>query len=123
MIHLLRDAPVLFYMVHYLLASILVFQGVQQLEEQRAPFGFLPQEVVQKPAFHVFWGWTLTGLGCFALALGLLSHGVAGAAPLLVPVVWVELVAVSVFGFSLVFLGRKVQYIGKPTVTADGGHH
>ncbi len=39
MTHLLHDAPVLFYLVHYLLACILVFQGVQQIEEQAKKCG------------------------------------------------------------------------------------
>lgn len=121
--HLLRDAPVLFYMLHYVLAGVLVFQGVQQLEEQRAPHGFLPTEVVQKPAFHVFWGWTLAGLGSFAMLLGLGSHAAPAMARLLVVVAWVELLAMGVFGFSLVFLGRKVEYVGKPSAPVDHGHH
>ncbi len=121
--HLLRDAPVLFYMLHYVLAGILVFQGVQQLEEQRAPHGFLPTEVVQKPAFHTFWGWTLAGLGCFAVLLGFGSHAAPSMARLLVVVAWVELLAMGVFGFSLVFLGRRVEYIGKASAPVEHGHH
>lgn len=121
--HLLHDAPVLFYTLHYVLAAVLVFQGVQQIEEQRAPMGVLPQEVVQKAPFHVFWGWTLLGLGGFAAVLGLGSHAAPGIGPLLVAVDWVELLAVAVFGFSLVFLGRRVEYLGKPSAPVEHGHH
>jgi Na+/proline symporter len=123
MSHLLRDAPVLFYLLHYVLAAVLVFQGVQQIEEQRAAMGFVPTEVVQKPAFHVFWGWTLLGLGGFAAVLGLGSHAAPAMGPVLIPVVWVELLAMAVFGFSLVFIGRKVQYVGKPSAPVEHSHH
>lgn len=123
MTHLLRDAPVLFYLVHYLLASILVFQGVQQIEEQRAAMGFVPTEVVQKPAFHVFWGWTLLGLGVFALVMGLGSHAAPALGPVLVALDWVGLLAIAVFGFSLVFIGRKVEYVDKPSAPVEHGHH
>jgi len=123
MTHLLQTAPVLFYAIHYVLAGILVFQGVQQIEEQRAPMGVLPAEVVQKPAFHVFWGWTLLGLGGFAAVMGLGSHAAPSLGPVLVPIAWVELVAMAVFGFSLVFIGRKVEYLGKAAATLEPGHH
>ncbi len=121
--HLLQEAPVLFYVLHYGIAAVLVFQGVQQLEEQRAPHGFLPAEVVQKPAFHLFWGWTLAGLGGFAMLMGFGSHAAPSMARLLVVVDWVELLAMGVFGFSLLFAGRKVEYLGKPSAPAEGGHH
>jgi hypothetical protein len=123
MTHLLHHAPVIFYVVHYLLAGILIFQGVQQIEEQRAPMGFLPTEVVQKPAFHIFWGWTLLGLGAFATVMGLGSHAAPAMKPVLVPIDWVEMLAVAVFGFSLVFIGRKVEYIGKASAPVEHGHH
>ncbi len=123
MTHLLHEAPVLFYVLYYCLAAVLAFQGVQQLEEQRAPMGVLPAEVVQKPVYHVFWGWTLAGLAAFAAVLGLGSHAAPALGPILVPVAWVELVALGVFGFSLVFLGRKVEYLGKPTAPAPHDHH
>lgn len=123
MIRLLQEAPVLFYVLYYVLASVLVFQGVQQLEEQREPMGVLPAEVVQKSGFHMFWGWTLTGLGAFAALLGLGSHAAPGAARLLVPVAWIELLAMGVFGLSLVFLGRKVEYLGKASTPVGHDHH
>lgn len=123
MSHLLRDVPVLFYVLHYVLAGILVFQGVQQIEEQRAAMGFVPTEVVQKPAFHVFWGWTLLGLGAFATVMGLGSHAASALGPILIAVIWVELLAMAVFGLSLVFIGRKVEYIGKPSAPAEHSHH
>jgi hypothetical protein len=123
MTQLLNDAPVLFYTIHYVLAVILVFQGVQQIEEQRGSMGFLPAEVIQKPGFHVFWGWTLAGLGAFATLLGLGSHAAPSMSRLLVVVNWVELLAVAVFGFSLVFLGRKVQYLGTPSAPVEHGPH
>jgi len=88
MIRLLNDAPVVFYALHYLLAAILIFQGVQQLEEQREPLGFLPEEVIQRPAFHVFWGWTLSGLGAFSMLMALGSHAAPAIGRLLVAINW-----------------------------------
>ena len=42
---------------------------------------------------------------------------------LLVAINWVELLALAVFGFSLIFLGRKVDYLGKPAAPVEHGHH
>ncbi|MBI4912393.1 MAG: hypothetical protein HY823_06625 [Acidobacteria bacterium] len=113
----------LFYVVFYVLSSVLVFQGVQQLMELREPMGVLPQEVVQRRDVHSFWGWGLVCLGLLGLGLALLSHVQPGARPLLRVLLWVELSAVALFGISLVFLGRKVEYVGKPTAShGDHGH-
>lgn len=111
----------LFYVFYYTLAAVMIFQGVQLLGEKAEPLGIVPAEVVQHDRFHSFWGWVLVGLGAFAAALGLLSHAVPGAVPILKVVLWEGLGTIALFGLAVVFGGRKIGFIGKPTAT--DGHH
>ena len=46
-----------------------------------------------------------------------------GVGQVLIAVIWVELLAMAVFGLSMVFIGRKVEYIGKPSAPAEHSHH
>ena len=110
----------LFYVFYYVLASVMVFQGVQQLGERSDPLGVVPQEVVQQDRFHSFWGWYLVSFGLLAGAVGLLSHAFPGAARLLRVLLWEGLGSVAVFGLAVIFGGRKISYLGKPT--ANAGH-
>jgi hypothetical protein len=105
----------LFYVFYYVLASVMIFQGVQQLGERSEPLGVVPQEVVQHDRFHSFWGWYLVSFGLAAGAVGLLSHAFAGAVPLLKVFLWEGLASVGLFGLVVIFGGRKIGFIGKPT--------
>lgn len=110
----------LFYTFYYALASVMTFQGVQQLGERKEPLGVVPEEVVQHDRFHSFWGWYLVSFGLAAIAVGLLSHAFPGAAPLLKVFLWEGLGSIALFGLAVIFGGRKVGFIGKPTASA--GH-
>ena len=110
----------LFYVFYYTLASVMVFQGVQQLGERKEPLGVVPQEVVQVDRFHSFWGWYLVSFGLGAAAVGLLSHAFPGALRLLKVFLWEGLGSVGVFGLAVIFGGRKIGFMGKPTASA--GH-
>ncbi len=110
----------LFYVFYYALATVMVFQGVQQLGERKAPLGVVPQEVVQHDRFHSFWGWYLVSFGLAAMGVGFLSHAFPGAAPLLKVFLWEGLGSLALFGLAVIFGGRKIVYLGKPSAPA---HH
>ena len=110
----------LFYVFYYTLASVMVFQGVQLLGERKAPLGIVPEEVVQHDRFHSFWGWYLVSFGLLAMVVGLISHAVPGAGVLLKVLLWEGLGSIALFGLAVVFGGRKIGYMGKPT---PDSHH
>jgi len=107
----------LFYVFYYVLASVMVFQGVQLLGERKEPLGIVPEEVVQHDRFHSFWGWYLVVFGLAAGVVGLLSHAFPGAERLLKVFLWEGLGSVVLFGLAVIFGGRKIGFMGKPTAS------
>lgn len=114
----------LFYVFYYLVAVVVIFQGAQVLGEQRSPLGVVPEEVAQKPARARAWGLALVGLGALDILVGLLSHRFAwhGTFPLWC-LLYTSLALVGAYGFYVIFLSRKVAYIGKPSAPSHGHHH
>ena len=102
----------LFYLFFYLLAAVLLFQGVHALAEQKAPMGVVPAEVRTDPAGAGLWGGFLVALGGMLILTGLLSHGEAWFVGALAPLRALGFLALAGYGLWLVF-GRKVDYTPK----------
>jgi hypothetical protein len=112
----------LFYLFLYLLAAVLVFQGVHALGEQKTPMGVVPAEVRTEPARTAFWGGLLVAFGATLAAAGLLSHGNEWFVGALSPLRNLGLVILGLYGLQLVF-GRKVDYTPAPVAPSEHGHH
>ena len=112
----------LFYLSFYLLAAVLLFQGVHALGEQSSPTGMVPAEVQTDPARTSLWGGFLVALGSMLILTGLLSHGYDGFTSALAPMRSLGFIALALYGLRLVF-GRKVDYTPAPSAAAAPGHH
>jgi hypothetical protein len=113
----------LFLVFYFLLFLILIFQGTHVAGEVKTPLGTLPEEVAQNPASAARWGILLIAVGFFGSAMGLLgfrSSTVAAARPGLLVL---GLAVLALYGVWVIFLGRKAEFIGKPTVADHHGHH
>lgn len=113
----------LFYLFFYLLAAVLLFQGVQALGEQKAPMGVVPAEVKTNPARMGLWGGFLIAYGSLLALVGLLSHFNPWFVGALSPLRNLGFLAGIVYGLWLVF-GRKVDYTPAPSqAQPEHGHH
>ena len=110
----------LFYLFFYLLAAVLVFQGVHALGEQNSPMGVVPAEVRTDPSRASLWGGFLVALGSLLLLTGLLSHLEEWFVSALAPLRTLGLLALALYGLWLVF-GRKVDYT--PAPSGEPSHH
>jgi hypothetical protein len=110
----------LFYISLYVLAAVLLFQGVHALGELSAPMGVVPAEVRTNPARAGFWGGFLVVYGSVTILAGLVSHFNDWLVPALAPLRGLGLVVLALYGLWLVF-GRKVDYTPAP-VAAGAGH-
>ncbi len=113
----------LFLMLYFILSAILVFQGLHLAAEVTSPLGTLPEEVAQDRQASRAWGGLLMGYGALSAVIGLLGFAypdLAPARPFLFMLGWIFL---ALFGLWVVFLGRKAEFMGKPTVSDDHGHH
>lgn len=108
------------YLVLYVLAVVLIFQGVQLLGELSSPLGVVPPEVKPANASAARWGGFLLTFGVAMAIAALLSHLIARFQGALEPLRLGALVVEGVFGLWLVF-GRKVDYTPAPVAT-DGVH-
>lgn len=113
----------LLYLFAYLTAAILVFQGTQVLGEQREPLGVVPGEVAQEPGRAGVWGGFLVTAGALSIAFALLSHGFFPLRPFVARVLGLDLLVMAAYGFYVIFLNRKVAYLGKPAADHGHGHH
>ncbi len=114
----------LFYVFYYVLASILLFQGLHFASEITAPLGTLPEEVGQAPTPSLRWGSFLVAYGTLSLVIGLLSHQYEYFGSALRPIAAIGVLAVSVFGLWIIFKGRSVVYLAEPPGDqSDHGHH
>ncbi|GEM_PF-233925 len=112
----------LFLIVYFILFLVLIFQGTQVAGEVEHPLGTLPEEVGQSPAASARWGILLIGTGFLGAALGLLgfrSSAVAAARPAFLVL---GLAVLALYGFWVIFIGRKPEFMGKPAVTDEHGH-
>lgn len=112
----------LFYLFLYLLAAVLLFQGVQALGEQKTPMGVVPAEVKTNPGQATLWGGLLVGYGCLLAATGLVSHFNDGLEGALSPMRTLGFLVLAGYGVWLVF-GRKVDYVPAPSAATSDSHH
>ena len=105
----------------YVMAAVLLFQGVNLLGEQNSPTGVVPPEVRPAAIPALRWGGFLVTYGALLALTGLLSHGYGWLAGALAPLRNLGAVAMAVYGLWLVF-GRKVDYTPAPVVHAQDGH-
>ncbi len=113
----------LFLVFYFILCAVMVFQGLHLASEVRDPLGVLPAEVAQAPESSRAWGGLLMGFGGLAAVFGLAGF----ADPTLAagrPVFFlIGCIFLALFGLWVIFLGRQAEFMGKPTVTDDHGHH
>jgi len=110
----------LIYVFLFIVASVLLFQGVQILGEIKNPLGVVPIEVALPEDLARRWGGRLIGFGCFTLAIGFLSMRYPSLTQYLVPTIIMDGCALAVFAIYLIFAAPRVDYTGKPS---EGGHH
>ena len=113
----------LFLVFYFLLFSVLIFQGTHVAAEVKNPLGTLPEEVGQSPLASMRWGVLLIGTGLLGVIAGLAGFHWTGLAPLRPGLMGLGLIVLALFGLWVVFLGRKAEFIGKPTVADGHGHH
>jgi hypothetical protein len=113
---------VLVYLFTYLLAAILLFQGVNLLGEQTAPTGVVPAEVRPVPAAGQGWGRYLATIGAVLAAAALLAQAEPALAGLLRAVRGLACASLAVYGLWLVFAAGKVDYLPAPTAPGSHGH-
>jgi len=109
------------YLSLYVLAAVLLFQGINLLGELGAPTGVVPPEVRPADAPGARWGGYLVAVGVLLALAGILSHAYPRLTGFLVPLRALGLGSLAVFGLWLVF-GRKVNYI-PPKATGDDHAH
>jgi hypothetical protein len=113
----------LVYVFVYVLAAILIFQGVNLLVEPNAPAKVVPPEVLPAAAPASRWGRFLVCYGSLLAVVAIISHGTPQLFSALVPMRNLGLALVAVYGLWLVF-GRKVDYTpAKPAQEAHGHSH
>jgi hypothetical protein len=101
------------YLSVYILAAVMLFQGVNLLVEQGAPTGVVPPEVRPADAPASRWGSYLAMFGAVLAVVGILSHAYAWLATVLAPLRNLGFASVAAYGLWLVF-GRKVNYLPAP---------
>jgi hypothetical protein len=113
----------LVYLFVYVLAAVLIFQGVNLLGEKRAPTNVIPSEVRLADAIASRCGRCLVTYGTLLALVALLSHAYDGLTGALVPMRDIGFAIVAIYGLWLVF-GRKVDYTpAKPAGEAHGHGH
>jgi hypothetical protein len=115
----------LFLVFYFILFVVLIFQGTHIAGEVRTPLGTLPEEVGQSPVAAARWGVVLILAGFLGAILGLLGFRSPAMAALRPALFGFGLAVLALFGFWVVFLGRKPVFMGKPAVADDHshGHH
>jgi hypothetical protein len=109
----------LLHLFVYLLAAVLLFQGVNLLGEQRSPTGVIPPEVRPAAVPATRWGRCLAASGAVLALAGLGSHLCPWLAGVLVPLRDLGFAVLAVYGLWLVF-GRKIDY--RPAAPAQAAH-
>jgi len=113
----------LVYISVYVLAAVLIFQGVNLLGEQTSPTIVVPPEVKPAQVPSSRWGGYLVAYGTLLALAGLCSHACVWLTGALVPLRNLGFVSMAVFGLWLVF-GRKVDYTpAAPSKEAHGHSH
>ena len=112
-----------FLIFYFILSAVLVFQGLHLAAETTSPLGTLPEEVAQDRPTSRGWGGLLMAYGAFSALIGALGFAYPDMAPARPILFLLGLIFLALFGLWVIFLGRKAEFIGKPTMTDDHGHH
>ena len=104
----------LFLVFYYLLAAILIFQGLHFYGEQTQPLGTVPEEVTQSRPVSERWGGYLMGYGALMVACGLASHWYSFFPPALGAIRAMGVLSLILFGAWVIFKGRTIEYLGAP---------
>jgi hypothetical protein len=113
----------LVYVFVYVLAAVLVFQGVNLLVEPNAPAKVVPPEVRPGAVAASRWGRFLVFYGALLALVAIISHSHPALFGALAPMRNLGLAIVALYGLWLVF-GRKVDYTpAKPAQEAHGHSH
>lgn len=113
----------LFLMFFYILAAILVFQGLHLFSEISEPLGTVPEEVAQATVSSQRWGAYLMAYGGLMALCGLLSIGTPYFLSALKPLQGFALLSLGAFGAWVVFKGRTIEYMGTPAEDDHGHAH
>ncbi len=112
----------LFLVLYFVLFVILIFQGTHVAGEVKTPLGTLPEEVGQNPVASARWGILLIITGFFGAAVGLWGFRSPALATARPAIFGLGVFVLALFGLWVIFLGRKVEFMGKPAVADDHGH-
>lgn len=118
----------LFLVFYYVLAAVLIFQGLHFYGEHTQPLGTVPEEVGQEKSSSGVWGGYLATYGGLMVLCGVSSHYYAFFTPALGPLRTLGVLSLMAFGAWVVFKGRRVEYLGTSAALADHaeadhGHH
>jgi hypothetical protein len=116
------EKPMLFLVFYYLLAAVMIFQGLHFYAEKSQPLGTVPEEVGQEPAVSERWGGYLVTYGALMAVCGFLSHRYVYFGTALKPLLSLGLLSMILFGAWVVFKGRTVEYLGTAAADEDHGH-
>lgn len=113
----------LFLMFFYVLAAVMCFQGMHLLGEVSTPLGTLPEEVGQAPAPSRTWGAYLMTYSALMVGTALSSMVWVWLEPTLRPLLYVGFLNLGLFAAWVVFKGRTVEFIGKPSTDYHDHNH
>ncbi|HJU83077.1 MAG TPA: hypothetical protein VJ600_02600 [Holophagaceae bacterium] len=111
-------------MMYFVLASVLVFQGLHLASEPTAPLGTLPEETALPAPKSFAWGAFLLTWGGLAILVGLLGFQWDFFVSMREAILVLDWIILAVFGAWVVFMARRIDYIGTPSADDHGhGHH
>lgn len=112
-----------FLAFYFALFLVLIFQGSHLAGEVKNPLGTLPEEVGQNPVAATRWGIVLIGTGLVGSLLGLLGFRTPALASARPALFFAGVGMLTLYALWVLFLARKPEFMGKPTVTDGHGHH
>jgi hypothetical protein len=104
----------------FLLGAALLFQGLHLRAEPRDPMGVVPEEARPTDRSALVWGSVLALYGGFLLLFAAAATLDADFRPGVIPFRNIGVGLSVLFGLWVVFLNRKVAYLGTPAV--EDGH-
>jgi hypothetical protein len=110
----------LVYIFVYVLAAVLVFQGVNLLMERHSPTNVVPPEVRPAAAPALWFGVCLVAYGALLALAAIMSHGCPWLAGILPAMRNLGFAGMTIYGLWLIF-GRKVNY--SPAAAPAGAVH